>query len=206
MGWLYELISIGSALMTPYLLKLGVPNLHFIDAIVMFLVIPFLHLMNDDETKTIICEENWYQGIRHMLGIYKKKVADPKSDPSGYLVADPKNKSSPSHNKYLTDVIGTNSSQNRFLIRRCNSASSISPSQTSEAAERNDLLQRRYSLRYNITEQRSISFQDPITIYLITSIKAKNLDTTPTTSQSNNSLKRSRKCSMTSLHTLYLDS
>ena len=28
--------------------------------------------MNDEETKGIIAEENWYQGIRHMLGIYKR--------------------------------------------------------------------------------------------------------------------------------------
>ena len=27
--------------------------------------------MNDEETKGIIAEENWYQGIKHMLGLYK---------------------------------------------------------------------------------------------------------------------------------------
>jgi hypothetical protein len=47
MGWLFELFSIGSALITPFLHKHGIPNLHFPDAIIMFLVIPFLHLMND---------------------------------------------------------------------------------------------------------------------------------------------------------------
>ena len=26
--------------------------------------------MNDEETKGIIAEENWYQGFRHMLGIH----------------------------------------------------------------------------------------------------------------------------------------
>jgi hypothetical protein len=29
--------------------------------------------MNDEETKGIISEEGWYQGIRHMLGYYEKK-------------------------------------------------------------------------------------------------------------------------------------
>ena len=204
MGYLYELISIGSAVMTPYLHKLGIHNIHFIDAIVMFLVIPFLHLMNDEDTKTIICEENWYQGIRYMLGIYKEKV--PQSTVRGPPpVADPKNNSSPSHNDCLTDVISSNSSQNKFLTRRCNSVSTLVPPQTLEATERKVLLQRRYSLRYNITEQHSISFQDPITRYLITSIKAKNLDTTTTMSQSNFEHERSSKGSMTSLQTIYLD-
>ena len=202
MGYLYELISVVSAVMTPYLHKLGIHNIHFIDAIVMFLVIPFLHLMNDEDTKTIICEENWYQGIRYMLGIYKGKV--PQSTVRGSPpVADPKNKSSPSHNECLTDVISTNSSQNKFLTRRCNSASNLVPSQI--LPERKDLLQRRYSLRYNITEQESISFQDPITRYLITSIKAKNLDTPTTMSQSKYLHERSSKGSMTSLQTIYLD-
>ena len=37
-----------------------------------FVIIPIVFLMNDEETKGIIAEENWYQGIRHMLGIYKR--------------------------------------------------------------------------------------------------------------------------------------
>ena len=86
-----------SAVITPYLHKHALHNVHFIDASVMFLVIPFLHLMNDEDTKAIICEENWYQGIRHMLGIYKEKVhqSTVRGPPS---VSDPKPKSSPSNN------------------------------------------------------------------------------------------------------------
>ena len=89
MGWMYELLSIGSALIAPFLHKHGIPNIHFIDTIIMFLVIPFLHLMNDENTKGIISEENWYQGIRHMLGIYNEKVPQRgiRGPPS---VADPK--------------------------------------------------------------------------------------------------------------------
>ena len=92
------------------------------------------------------------------------------------------------------------------MIRRCNSASSLLPSYTLAANERNARLQRRYSLRYNITEQRSISFQDPITIYLISSIKATTLDTTTAKMSPNNYFhERSGKGSMTSLHTIHLD-
>jgi hypothetical protein len=204
LGWLYELFSIFSLIITPFLLKHGIPNLHFIDAIIMFLVIPLFHLMNDEDTKEIIFEENWYQGIRHMLGIYNEK--EPQRGIRGTpSLAGPTNKSSPSHTESLKHVIHTTSSQNRFLIRRCNSASSLLPSHTLAATERNARIQRRYSLRYNITEQRSISFQDPINIYLISSIKAKILDTTTTMSQSNNLHERSGNGSMTSLDTIHLD-
>ena len=204
MGWLYELLSIVSIIMTPFLVKHGIANVHFIDAIIMFLVIPFLHLMNDDDTKAIIYEENWYQGIRHILGVYTEKVPQSgrEGPPSG---ADPTDKSSPSSNESSKHLISVTSSQHRLLGRRCNSASSILPTQTLEATERHALLQRRYSLRSNVKEQQVISFQDPITIYLIKSIKAKTTCPTTTMAQSNFSNEGSRKGSMTSIHTLYLD-
>ena len=84
--------------MSPVLLNFGIPNVHLIDAIIMFLVVPFLHLMNDEDTEAIIYEESWYQGIRHMLGIYNEKVPQPGIRGSA-SVADPKNNSTPSHNE-----------------------------------------------------------------------------------------------------------
>ena len=113
MGWLYELLSIVSALVSPFLFKHGVSNIHYIDAIIMFLVIPFIHLMNDEDTKTIIYEENWYQGIRHMFGIYKEKVPQNEIGESP-SVSGPQNNLSPSHNASLKHVMPTSSSQNRL--------------------------------------------------------------------------------------------
>ena len=44
----------------------------------MNMIIPFVYLMNDEETKGIISEENWIQGLRHMLGVYNQsKPEDP---------------------------------------------------------------------------------------------------------------------------------
>ena len=37
----------------------------------MNVMIPLAYLMNDEEIKGIIAEENWYQGLRYMLGKYK---------------------------------------------------------------------------------------------------------------------------------------
>ena len=72
MAWVYETLGMVSAILTPTLHNLGFHNLHFPDVILMFVVIPFVHLMNDEDTKTIITEQNWYQGLRHMLGIYNQ--------------------------------------------------------------------------------------------------------------------------------------
>ena len=69
LSWLYESLGIISAFLTPFLHNLGFHNLHYPDVILMFVVIPFLHLMNDEDTKTIIAHTNWYQGVRHTLGI-----------------------------------------------------------------------------------------------------------------------------------------
>lgn len=73
MGTFYELIAILSFALTPKLHeKIGIPNISLVDAILLSIVIPFLHLMNDDDTKGIIFEENWFQGIKYVLGLYKQ--------------------------------------------------------------------------------------------------------------------------------------
>ena len=71
MGWVYESTGNLFTIFTPFLHKLGMHRLHFPDAIMMFVLIPFLHLMNDEDTKTVITMENYYQGVRHMLGLRK---------------------------------------------------------------------------------------------------------------------------------------
>jgi hypothetical protein len=66
-------VGIVAILVRPILQNRGLHNSHFADALVMFVFIPFSHLINDEETKAIIAEESWYQGLRHMIGIYKAK-------------------------------------------------------------------------------------------------------------------------------------
>ena len=70
MRWLYEVLATLSTSLTPLLHKVGFPNIYLPDAILMSVVIPFANLMNDEETKGIISEANWYQGLRYMLGVY----------------------------------------------------------------------------------------------------------------------------------------
>ena len=68
LGWVYELFGNIMTAVSPSLLSLGLQHQYYIDAILMFLGIPFLHLMNDENTKGVIVERNWYQGFRHMAG------------------------------------------------------------------------------------------------------------------------------------------
>ena len=75
LSWLYELFGTVATLLSPDLHSLGVRYYYYLDAIIMFLVIPFCHLMNDDKTKGIIIERGWYQGVRYMAGFHNNQIA-----------------------------------------------------------------------------------------------------------------------------------
>ena len=71
-SWLIELLSSLVAVSFTVFHNMGLHNMHFLDCIIVNIIIPFVHLMNDEETKGIIAKKNWYAGLRHMLGIYKE--------------------------------------------------------------------------------------------------------------------------------------
>ena len=67
----YEFISTLFVLMTPVLkYRYGWTNTYSTDPVSLFVIIPFLQLMNDDDTKEIIFDENWLQAIKYILGMY----------------------------------------------------------------------------------------------------------------------------------------
>ena len=68
LSWLYELIGTIITAVSPTLVSLGLRHIYFIDSLIMFLVIPFCHLMNDEETKGVIVERGWFQGLKQMAG------------------------------------------------------------------------------------------------------------------------------------------
>ena len=74
LGWGYEFFANILTAVSPSLLSLGLQHQYYIDAILLFLGIPFIHLMNDEETKGVIVERNWYQGFRHMVG-FQNQIA-----------------------------------------------------------------------------------------------------------------------------------
>ena len=73
-GWVYELFGNIITAVSPSLLFFGLKHQYYIDAILMFWGIPFFHLMNDEDTKGIIVERNWYRGFRHMVG-FQNQIA-----------------------------------------------------------------------------------------------------------------------------------
>ena len=68
-SWLYEFLGVAFTYLTPVLLAFGAFNIYFIDAILMFVVLPAMYLINDEGTKTVITQHGWIQGVRQMLGM-----------------------------------------------------------------------------------------------------------------------------------------
>ena len=113
MGWLYEFIANAFLVFIPTLHKFGVPNTYMVGNILMFVVIPVVHLMNDEVTKGIILEDNWYQGLRHMMGMYNKtqpisriqqtnKEKPSKHSSSYHVTSNPDKHNTIRHKKHLT--------------------------------------------------------------------------------------------------------
>ena len=72
-GMLCELAGGVITMAYPLLKMLGIPNLYIADPIMVFVVVPMVHLVNDDETKEIIVEGNYYKSLRHMIGYNVEK-------------------------------------------------------------------------------------------------------------------------------------
>ena len=68
-GWMCEIIGTIMIVLTPVFIAVGIRSFCCVDALIMFVVIPFIHLINDEAIKGIIAEHGWYQGIRMIFGI-----------------------------------------------------------------------------------------------------------------------------------------
>ena len=40
----------------------------------MFIIIPLVYLMNDDDTKGVIIDEGWVQGLKYLAGLRNNKT------------------------------------------------------------------------------------------------------------------------------------
>ena len=214
LGWAYELMASFSAFLTPVLQNLGVPNMHLPDAIVMFVVIPFVHLMNDEDTKTIVLNEGWYQGIRHMLGIYIKPPKNLKESSKFYnqrtrQILAPTGQNDEQNVQALSHPItesmthqNSSSKDNRVLFSRRLSAPLPVTSQGPITA-RKRLLRRSHSFSAATNKKRSISDGRQTAcnapVLLEGSISIKNM------SQSNPIKGAKTSDSLSSIVTIYLE-
>ena len=75
-----EMLAMATAILSghlgAHLQDLQVPNIHFPDAIIMSIVIPLLHLLNQETTKGIIFENGWCRGFRHIFNVYVVSKVD----------------------------------------------------------------------------------------------------------------------------------
>ena len=145
MGWLCESIATLFAILSPVLHQFEIPNLHMIDCTMMYILIPLLHLLNDEETNGIITDENWYQGMRNLLGIYvppekRKEITQPDHIP--------KQNRNPSLSKSVNSTSALcNLTQNRHkLIQRNFSAPIKLPSNKQSPIEKDRIFKRQLSL------------------------------------------------------------
>ena len=68
-GWLCELFGSVMSSLTPKLLfESGFSHMYYFDSLIMFVIIPFVYLVNDEEVKGVIYEKGWHKGLMHMVG------------------------------------------------------------------------------------------------------------------------------------------
>lgn len=202
MAWVYELFSIASSLMTPLLQRLGIPNIHSVDAIIMFVVIPFCHLMNDEETKEIINEESWYEGIRHMLGIYVEKP--PQNVPQAFVQPPQRNVNPSQHNNAIPQQrTAITPLPKNIQFRHCNSFPNLLTSKTSKTRKIVPF-KRRYSFTDIGNASLSITFEGPDSTSGTNPGAANITAATPRTVQIQSCNESPRAASMTSLSTIHI--
>ena len=174
MGWIYESVATFSSFLTLTLHEYGIPNLYVIDAILMSVVIPFTHLMNNEDTKEVILDENWYQGIKHMLGLRTNQ--EPQ-----HVTPEPSQRtqenvcSLPSQNESAKRLITSVSCPQPYFLRPCTSLPNIVSSQTSMPTDKRKLARGRcYSFDDNPKDCPSLVLERPIYNQLLNRMENPN--------------------------------
>ena len=158
MSWLYELIAIVSTIMCSllgaHIQEFKIPNIHFPDVIIMFIVIPFIHLLNDEEIKGIIFEHGWIQGIKYVLGIYTEpSLGRDRTAPRA--IQNSRDRRTTPQNSYSSQIPKLTSSQRRLIHRKCKSAINIVPKAVLILQKEQMYLQRKYSLNQDVFQSSS---------------------------------------------------
>ena len=204
MSWLYELLAIVSAIMSSFLGALvqefEIPNIHFPDVIIMFIVIPFIHLLNDEEIKGIIFEQGWIQGIKCVLGIYAEPSLS-RDSPADRAIQNSRDRRDTPQNSFSSQIPKLTSSQRRLIYRKCKSAINIVPKDVLILQKDQMYLQRKYSLKQDVFQASYEHLNIDKTSFLRRSLAASSSDKLNHEKKKNAS---SQSCH-SSLSTIYLD-
>ena len=204
MASVVEMFAMATAILSGFLgaqlQELSVPNIHFPDAIFMSVIIPSIHLLNQEETKGIIFENGWYQGFKHVFGRYTKAGRQIRPVNGSSNTEDNHNLKKHIRKALSGDANLQLSSKQRWL-RRCNSFPNM--------VLRDDL-----TIKDKITNSKrrhSIENTSPRTLMLnkrkLNSSEASISLKIPSSNQNSNDnrKKMSRKSSSSSISTIYLD-
>ena len=138
-----------SALLGSQIQEFKIPNIHFPDVILIFVVIPFVHLLNGEDTKRIIFEQGWIQGIKYVLGIYKDRKLGEDVVSSDATQRTRKYRTMP-HRAFSPIIANLTTSQRRLIFRKCKSSINMVSKDGFLLAKDKIHLERRYSLRQDV--------------------------------------------------------
>ena len=199
-----EMLAMATAILSghlgAHLQELQVPNIHFPDAIVMSIVIPLLHLLNQEITKGIIFENGWCHGFRYIFNVYIVSKVNENTIKGSENLVDRSNRNA-SKNDISTQHSTARPLQKQVLLRRCNSSIDISLHPNPSTKEKIFQLRRCHSLKSHNNET--------LTTLMSTSMKScVSTSTEIPISYHASTLNRkniSRKNSSTSITTIYLE-
>ena len=204
MSWLYELLAIVTAIMSSvlgaHIQEFKIPNIHFPDVIIMFIVIPFIHLLNDEEIKGIIFEQGWIQGIKYVLGIYTEPSLG-KDSTAPRATQNSRDRRNTPQNSFSSQIPKLTSSQRRLIHRRCQSAIDKMPKDVLILQKEQMYLQRKYSLRQDVFQGTS----EHLNIKTLSSLRRSLAASSPEKLEHEIQKNTSSQSCHSSLSTIYLD-
>ena len=196
MGCIYEILAILAALLSALLgsqiQEFSIPNIHFPDVILMFVVIPFMHLLNDEDTKGIIFDQGWIQGIKYVLGISKDCEVNENVANSDEAQNTRRNRNMPPR-AFSPMSAKLTTSQRLLIFRKCKSSIDMVSKDGILLAKEKMHLERRYSLRQDvfpglIKNEKKSELQDTKTRPVSTEIAENEIQTNVTIQSSHSSL------------------
>ena len=204
MASMVEMFAMGTAILSGFLgaqlQELSVPNIHFPDAIFMSVIIPSIHLLNQEETKGIIFEHGWYQGFKHLFGRYTESEGENRSVNRSSNTTNSRNLSM-ERRKSLSQDPNLQPTTKQLWLRRCNSFTDMVLPHDLTIKDKITNSKRRHSIENTspltlVPNERMLNYSDATTsIKILISNHNSN----------RNRKIMSRKSSSSSISTIYLD-
>ena len=206
LGWIYEILAIVAALLSALIgyqiQEFNIPNIHFPDVILMFVIIPFIHLLNDEDTKHIIFEQGWIQGIKYVLGIYTEPSPG-RDSPAHRAFQNSRDRRATPQNSFSSQIPKLTSSQRRLIHRKCKSAINNVPKDVLILQKAPMHLQRKYSLKQDVFIVQSSS--EHLNIEKMSSLRRSLAASSPEKLEHEIQKNTSSQSCHSSLSTIYLD-